>query len=64
MCEDMNTISMDLGKDRNPENTSVGSVGRKIAERILMELYCNTDGSDIFSVPPNLMVVSPTISFN
>jgi len=55
---------MDLGKDRNPENTSVGSVGRKIAERILMELYCNTDGSDIFSVPPNLMVVSPTISFN
>ncbi|XP_022167702.1 uncharacterized protein LOC111031892 [Myzus persicae] len=56
MCEDMNTLSMILGKDDDQENISVGTVGRKIAERILMELYCNTEGSDIFSVRPNPII--------
>ncbi|CAI6356633.1 unnamed protein product [Macrosiphum euphorbiae] len=48
MCKDMNTISRNLGDDDDPENISIGTIGRKIVERILMELYCNIDGSDFF----------------
>jgi len=64
MCGDMNTISKDLGKDGDPENISEGTVGRKIAERLLMEMYCHIDGSDIFRESPNTNVVSSIITIS
>ncbi|XP_022180173.1 uncharacterized protein LOC111040544 [Myzus persicae] len=53
MCEDMNAISKNLGEDDDLENISVGKVGRKIAERILMEFYCRVGSSDIFRKLPD-----------
>lgn len=64
MCGDMNTISKDLGKDGDPENISKGTVGRKIVERLLMELYCHIDGCDIFRERPNKNVVSSIITIS
>jgi len=64
LCEDMNTVSRDLGEDDDPENISIGTVGRKIAERMLMELYCNIDGSDFFRERPNKNVVSSILTIN
>jgi len=64
MCGDMDTLSRDLVEDDDPENISVGTVGRKIAERILMELYCNTDESFFFRERPNTDDVSSIIAIN
>lgn len=64
MCEDMNAISKNLGEDDDLENISVGKVGRKIAERILMEFYCRVGSSDIFRKLPDEEVVSSMITIN
>jgi len=59
----MNTISRDLDKEGVLENISANAVGRKIAERLLMECYCYID-SDIFRELPNKKVVSSIITIN
>ena len=53
----MDTISSDLGKNEDAEDLNIGTVGRNIAERILMELYCSDD-SDAFRVQPRVNIVS------
>uniref|UniRef100_A0A2S2NJU5 E3 ubiquitin-protein ligase n=1 Tax=Schizaphis graminum TaxID=13262 RepID=A0A2S2NJU5_SCHGA len=53
LCEDITTISKDLGKDHDVDNISIGTVGRKIVERILMELFCRFADIDYFRNSPN-----------
>ncbi|XP_025200110.1 E3 ubiquitin-protein ligase TRIM33-like [Melanaphis sacchari] len=53
LCEDITTISKDLGKYHDIDDISVGTVGRKIVERILMELFCRNKEIDHFIYAPN-----------
>ncbi|XP_026814103.1 nuclear body protein SP140-like protein [Rhopalosiphum maidis] len=48
LCEDITAISKDLGKDHDVNNISIGTVGRKIVERMLMELFCQFAEIDYF----------------
>jgi len=58
LCEDIAAISKDLGKYHDLNNISIGTVGRKIVERILMELFCQFAEIDYFRNSPNKYFVS------
>lgn len=64
MCEDMNILLTRVGDNGDPEDISIGTVERKIVERILMELYCNLEMSDLFKELPNKNDVILIITIN
>jgi len=64
MCEDMNILLIHVGDNGDSEDISIGTVERKIVERILMELYCCLDMSDLFKELPNKNDVILIITIN